>query len=62
MHTTEDVKTVRMSTLIFQGDDDQIVPYKNAAILQGKLVKTTNSSSTRAFRKDAADRGKDDQP
>jgi hypothetical protein len=51
-----------MSTLIFQGDDDQIVPYKNAAILQGKLVKTTNSSSTRAFRKDAADRGKDDQP
>jgi non-heme chloroperoxidase len=26
-------------TLIIQGDDDQIVPYANASLLQSKLVK-----------------------
>ena len=28
-----------MPTLIMQGDDDQIVPYKGAAELQAKLLK-----------------------
>jgi non-heme chloroperoxidase len=34
---TEDLKTIRVPTLILQGDDDQIVPCKDAAILQAKL-------------------------
>jgi len=35
---TEDLKTITVPTLIMQGDDDQVVPYKNAAILQDKLL------------------------
>jgi len=36
---TEDLKKIDIPTLIIQGDDDQIVPYANAALLQAKLVK-----------------------
>jgi non-heme chloroperoxidase len=36
---TEDLKKFDVPTLILQGDDDQIVPYTNAALLQAKLVK-----------------------
>src|SRR5260370_35322541 len=36
---TEDLKKFDVPTLIIQGDDDQIVPYANAALLQAKLVK-----------------------
>jgi non-heme chloroperoxidase len=36
---TEDLKSIDVPTLIMQGDDDQIVPYKGAALLQAKLVK-----------------------
>lgn len=36
---TEDLKTITVPTLILQGDDDQIVPYKDASVLQHKLVK-----------------------
>jgi len=36
---TEDLKKFDVPTLVLQGDDDQIVPYKNAALLQAKLVK-----------------------
>jgi len=35
---TEDLKAITVPTLIMQGDDDQVVPYKNAAILQDKLL------------------------
>jgi len=35
----EDLKKFDVPTLILQGDDDQIVPYANAALLQAKLVK-----------------------
>jgi non-heme chloroperoxidase len=35
---TEDLKAISVPTLIAQGDDDQIVPYQNAAMLQIKLV------------------------
>ena len=28
-----------MPTLVTQGDDDQIVPYKDASLLQAKLLK-----------------------
>jgi non-heme chloroperoxidase len=36
---TEDLKSIGVPTLVMQGDDDQIVPYKGAALLQAKLLK-----------------------
>jgi len=36
---TEDLKKFDVPTLIIQGDDDQIVPYTDASLLQSKLVK-----------------------
>src|SRR6202008_4952809 len=36
---TEDLKAIDAPTLVMQGDDDQIVPYKGAALLQVKLLK-----------------------
>ena len=36
---TEDLKAITVPTLVLQGDDDQIVPYKDAALLQAKLLK-----------------------
>ncbi|MGE2987675.1 alpha/beta fold hydrolase [Enterobacter kobei] len=35
---TEDLKAITVPVLVMQGDDDQVVPYKNAALLQGKLL------------------------
>ncbi|WP_267395431.1 MULTISPECIES: alpha/beta hydrolase [unclassified Sphingomonas] len=35
---TEDLKAITVPMLITQGDDDQIVPYQNASMLQIKLV------------------------
>jgi non-heme chloroperoxidase len=39
---TDDLKAMNIPTLVMQGDDDQVVPYKNAALLQDKLL--TNST------------------
>ena len=36
---TEDLKAITVPVLVLQGDDDQIVPYKNASELQAKLLK-----------------------
>jgi non-heme chloroperoxidase len=36
---TEDLKKFDVPTLILQGDDDQIVPYTDASLLQAKLIK-----------------------
>jgi non-heme chloroperoxidase len=36
---TEDLKSIDVPTLVMHGDDDQIVPYKDAALLSVKLVK-----------------------
>ncbi|MET3711894.1 non-heme chloroperoxidase [Sphingomonas trueperi] len=36
---TADLQAITVPTLILQGDDDQIVPYKDAALLQAKLIK-----------------------
>jgi non-heme chloroperoxidase len=36
---TDDVKAITVPTLVTQGDDDQIVPYKDAAMLQIKHLK-----------------------
>ncbi|WHU04884.1 MULTISPECIES: alpha/beta fold hydrolase [unclassified Sphingomonas] len=35
---TEDLKAITVPTLVLQGDDDQVVPYKEAAELQAKLI------------------------
>ncbi|MHC2484864.1 alpha/beta fold hydrolase [Rhizobium leguminosarum] len=36
---TDDLTAITVPTLVLQGDDDQVVPYKNASLLQAKLVK-----------------------
>ncbi len=36
---TEDLKKIDVPTLILHGDDDQIVPYADAALLSAKIVK-----------------------
>jgi non-heme chloroperoxidase len=36
---TEDLRSIEVPTLVMQGDDDQIVPYKDAALLSVKLLK-----------------------
>ena len=38
---TEDLKALEVPVLILQGDDDLVVPYENAALLQGKLIKNS---------------------
>ncbi|WP_308720746.1 alpha/beta hydrolase [Komagataeibacter xylinus] len=35
---TEDLKAITLPVLVLQGDDDQVVPYQNAAILQDRLL------------------------
>jgi non-heme chloroperoxidase len=42
---TEDLKKIDVPTLILHGDDDQIVPIGNSALLSAKLVKKTDSQS-----------------
>jgi non-heme chloroperoxidase len=36
---TDDLKAITVPTLVMQGDDDQVVPYKDASVLQAKLLK-----------------------
>jgi non-heme chloroperoxidase len=36
---TEDLKKIDIPTLVLHGDDDQIVPYRDAGVLSAKLVK-----------------------
>jgi pimeloyl-ACP methyl ester carboxylesterase len=35
---TEDLKAITVPTLVLQGDDDQVVPYQNAALRQAELL------------------------
>ena len=39
---TADLKAISVPTLVMQGDDDQVVPYKDAALLQAKLLKRSS--------------------
>jgi len=39
---TEDLKKFDVPTLIIQGDDDQIVPFADAGMLQSKLIKNAD--------------------
>ena len=36
---TDDLKAITVPNLSMQGDDDQVVPYKDASLLQTKLIK-----------------------
>jgi len=36
---TEDLKRIDVPTLVLHGDDDQIVPYKDSALLSSKIIK-----------------------
>jgi non-heme chloroperoxidase len=38
---TADLKALTVPTFVIQGDDDQVVPYKDAAELQTKLIKNS---------------------
>jgi non-heme chloroperoxidase len=38
---TEDLQAITVPTLVLQGDDDQIVPYQDASVLQAKLLKNS---------------------
>jgi non-heme chloroperoxidase len=38
---TEDLSNIDVPTLVMQGDDDQIVPYADAAPLAAKLLKNS---------------------
>jgi non-heme chloroperoxidase len=38
---TKDLKSIEVPTLVMHGDDDQIVPYKDAALLSAKLLKNS---------------------
>ncbi|MBF7957994.1 MULTISPECIES: alpha/beta fold hydrolase [Rahnella] len=35
---TDDLKAITVPVLVLQGDDDQVVPYKDASLLQDKLL------------------------
>ncbi|NIJ17740.1 alpha/beta fold hydrolase [Sphingobium vermicomposti] len=35
---TDDLKAIIVPTLVLHGDDDQVVPYKNAGVLQAELL------------------------
>ena len=35
---TDDLKAITVPTLVMQGDDDQVVPYQDASLLQVKLL------------------------
>ena len=36
---TDDLKNIDVPTLVMHGEDDQIVPYRNAGVLSAKLIK-----------------------
>lgn len=38
---TEDLKAITVPVLVLQGDDDQVVPYQNAAVLQDRLLRNS---------------------
>ena len=38
---TADLEAITVPTLVLQGDDDQVVPYKDAALLQAKLLRNS---------------------
>jgi non-heme chloroperoxidase len=46
---TEDLKAITVPTLVTQGDDDQVVPYKDAVEVQAKLLKNSTMKIYKGF-------------
>jgi non-heme chloroperoxidase len=46
---TEDLKAITVPTLVTQGDDDQVVPYKDASERQAKLLKNSTLKIYKGF-------------
>lgn len=46
---TEDLKAITVPTLVTQGDDDQVVPYRDAVEVQAKLLKNSTIKIYRGF-------------
>jgi non-heme chloroperoxidase len=46
---TADLKAITVPTFVMQGDDDQIVPYQDASVLQAKLLKRGTLKIYRGF-------------
>ena len=46
---TADLKAITVPTLVLQGDDDQIVPFENAAVLQAKLLQNATLKIYKGF-------------
>ncbi len=46
---TADLKAITVPTLVLQGDDDQIVPFANAALLQAKLLQNATLKIYKGF-------------
>ena len=38
----EELKSIDVPTLVMHGDDDQIVPYRDAGLLSAKLLKNAH--------------------
>ena len=46
---TDDLKAITVPTLVVQGDDDQVVPYAAASLLQAKLLKNATLKVYKGF-------------
>jgi non-heme chloroperoxidase len=46
---TDDLKAITVPTFVIQGDDDQVVPYKDASELQAKLLKNSTLKIYKGF-------------
>jgi non-heme chloroperoxidase len=46
---TEDLKAVAVPTLVLHGDDDQVVPYANSALLSAKLLRNAELKIYKGF-------------
>ena len=46
---TEDLKAISVPVLVLHGDDDQVVPYEDAALLQIKLLKNVTHKIYKGF-------------
>jgi len=46
---TPDLKKITVPTLVMHGDDDQIVPYEDSAVLTAKLVKNATLKTYQGF-------------
>jgi non-heme chloroperoxidase len=57
---TDDLKAITVPTLVMQGDDDQVVPYKDASLLQAKLLKHGTQGLPRLSTRHDNDTGRGD--